>query len=111
MKYSAEGERVNVVVERRATGIEVAVSDRGMGIPATELPRLFERYYRTPQAHASGMAGSGLGLYICRGIIEAHGGRLWAESPGEGQGATFRFTLPDQQPGDSFGSSRREEVP
>ena len=111
LKYSAEGERVNVVVERRATGIEVAVSDRGMGIPATELPRLFERYYRTPQAHASGMAGSGLGLYICRGIIEAHGGRLWAESPGEGQGATFRFTLPDQQPGDSFGSSRREEIP
>jgi signal transduction histidine kinase len=65
-----------------------------MGIPANELPRLFDRFYRTPQAIASGLPGTGLGLYICRGIIAAHGGRLWAESPGEGKGATFRFTLP-----------------
>jgi signal transduction histidine kinase len=101
LKYSQDGERVGVVVERRAAGIEVAVSDRGMGIPAAELPRLFERFYRTPSAHASGLAGTGLGLYICAGIIAAHGGRIWAESPGEDRGATFRFTLPDRpSPGD-----------
>jgi len=98
LKYSPEDERVSVVVERRPGGIEVAVRDRGMGIPATELRRLFERYYRTPQAHESGLAGSGLGLYVCCSIITAHGGRIWAESSGEGQGATFRFTLPDQPP-------------
>ena len=94
LKYSPAGGQVSLVVVRDLAEIEVAVSDRGMGIPAAELPRLFERFYRTPQAHASGLAGTGLGLYICRGIIAAHGGRLWAESPGEGRGATFRFTLP-----------------
>ena len=94
LKYSPEDERVRVAVERRTGEIEVAVSDRGIGIPPEELPRLFERFHRTPQALASGLSGTGLGLYICRGIIGAHGGRIWAASPGEGQGATFRFTLP-----------------
>jgi signal transduction histidine kinase len=77
-----------------------------MGIPTAELPRLFERFYRTPQAQASGLAGTGLGLYICAGIVAAHGGRLWAESPGEDRGATFRFTLPDRpSPGDNLQAS------
>src|SRR5688572_2521270 len=98
LKYSPDDARVGVAVERGAAGIEVAISDRGVGIPAAELPRLFQRFYRTPQAHASGLPGTGLGLYVCAGIIAAHGGRLWAESPGEGQGATFRFTLPDRPP-------------
>jgi signal transduction histidine kinase len=65
-----------------------------MGIPPGELPRLFERFHRTPQANAAGVAGTGLGRYICRGIVEAHGGRIWAESAGTDRGATFRFTLP-----------------
>lgn len=94
LKYSPESERVSVVVERHARDIEVAVADRGMGIPPEELPGLFERFHRTPQARASGLPGTGLGLYICAGIVAAHGGRIWAESPGAGQGATFRFTLP-----------------
>ena len=98
LKYSPDGARVGVAVERGAAAIEVAISDRGLGIPAAELPRLFQRFYRTPQALASGLPGTGLGLYVCAGIIAAHGGRLWAESPGEGQGATFRFTLPDRPP-------------
>ncbi len=72
----------------------MTVSDRGMGIPPEELPRLFERFHRTPQALASGLAGTGLGLYISQGIIAAHGGRIYAESPGNGQGASFNFTLP-----------------
>lgn len=94
LKYSPAGERVGVVAERRPDEIAVSVHDRGMGIASTELPRLFDRFYRTPQAHASAVPGAGLGLYICRGIVAAHGGRLWAESAGEGRGATFRFTLP-----------------
>ena len=104
LKYSPAGERVRVAVARRAGGpgetgdIEVAVGDRGMGIPRAELPRLFDRFYRTPQAHASGLTGTGLGLHICWGIVEAHGGRIWADSAGEGRGATFRFTLPDRPP-------------
>lgn len=98
LKYSPESERVTVAVDRRAREIEVAIVDQGMGIPPEELPRLFERFHRTPQALASGLTGTGLGLYICQGIVAAHGGRIWAESPGEGQGTTFRFTLPVAPP-------------
>lgn len=98
LKYSPASERVGVAIERRAREIEVAVSDRGMGIPPEELPRLFERFHRTPQALASGLSGTGLGLYIAQGIVAAHRGRIWAESPGEGQGSTFRFTLPVAPP-------------
>ena len=96
LKYSTE--RVSVGVERRAREVEVAVTDRGMGIPPEELPRLFERFHRTPQALASGLPGSGLGLYICWGVVVAHGGRIWAESPGVGHGTVFRFTLPSPAP-------------
>ncbi|MHB8619523.1 MAG: sensor histidine kinase [Chloroflexota bacterium] len=94
LKYSPAIERVSVVIDRRDGEIEVAVSDRGMGIPGDEIPKLFERFQRTPQARASGLSGTGLGLFLCRGIVRGHGGQLWVESPGEGEGATFRFTLP-----------------
>jgi signal transduction histidine kinase len=94
LKYSQAAERVSVVVEEREDELEVAISDRGMGIPADEIPKLFERFQRTPQARRSGLPGTGLGLFLCRGIVQGHGGRLWVESPGEGQGSTFRFTLP-----------------
>lgn len=94
LKYSPDGERVSISVEQASSEIQVAIRDRGMGIAPEELDQLFERFHRTPQAHASSLPGTGLGLYICRGIVEAHGGRIWAESPGEGQGAIFQFTLP-----------------
>lgn len=98
LKYSPGSQRVSVAVERRPREIEMAVGDHGMGIPPEELPRLFGRFQRTPQALASGLTGTGLGLYISQGIVAAHGGRIWAESPGEGQGSTFRFTLPVAPP-------------
>jgi two-component system phosphate regulon sensor histidine kinase PhoR len=68
-----------------------SVKDTGIGIPAKDLPRIFERFYKTDRARASG--GTGLGLAISRHLIEAHGGRLWADSR-EGQGSTFSFTIP-----------------
>lgn len=98
LKYSPDTDPVSVVVERGSEETEVAVSDRGMGIPPGELPRLFQRFHRTPEARDSGLTGTGLGLYICRGIVESHGGRIWAASAGKGQGATFRFTLPIEPP-------------
>jgi signal transduction histidine kinase len=94
LKYSPVPERILLAIEQRPEEIEVAINDRGMGIPASEIPKLFERFHRTRQARLSGLPGTGLGLFLCRGIVQGHGGRLWVESPGEGEGATFRFTLP-----------------
>jgi signal transduction histidine kinase len=94
LKYSPPETTVQVRVEWRDAHLQVGVIDSGMGIPPEELARLFQRFHRTPQAIASGLPGTGLGLYLCRGIIEAHGGRLWAASEGVGHGATFQFTLP-----------------
>jgi signal transduction histidine kinase len=108
LKYSPEGQRVGVEVEQRGDDIAVAVSDKGMGIAAGELPGLFERFHRTPQAEGSGLPGTGLGLFICRGIVEAHGGRIWVESPGEGQGSTFRFTLPIGSPKDGQAGEHKD---
>jgi two-component system sensor kinase FixL len=68
-------------------GVEVAVSDRGHGIAPERLPKLFDSFFTTKQR------GMGLGLSIARSIVQAHGGRIWAESDGL-VGATFRFTLP-----------------
>ncbi len=69
----------------------VQVRDQGRGIAADKLPLLFKKF---TQVHESGGRGTGLGLVICKGIIEAHGGHIWADSPGEGEGATVSFTLP-----------------
>lgn len=91
-KYGAPETPIKVAVERRSGEVFVAVENEGKGIAPDELPRLFTRYYRTREAKAGGAAGLGLGLYIVRGLVEAHGGRIWAESaPGK---TTFQFTLP-----------------
>jgi two-component system phosphate regulon sensor histidine kinase PhoR len=71
--------------------VRFAVRDTGQGIPADDLPRIFERFYRVDKSRAGG--GTGLGLSIGRHIVEAHQGRIWAESV-EGQGSTFYFTIP-----------------
>ncbi len=74
-------------------GVEVAVIDTGEGIAAEDLPHVFERFYRGEKSRTRERGGSGLGLAIARGIVEAHGGRIWAES-NAGRGATVGFTLP-----------------
>jgi signal transduction histidine kinase len=72
----------------------VSIQDQGMGIVPEELPLLFERFQRGEQAEYLRIQGTGLGLALCKEIIRAHNGRIWAESAGEGQGATFSFALP-----------------
>ncbi len=91
IKYSPEKSNILVKADVRDNELLVQVIDRGCGIPEAELPRIFDRYYRCKN-HAD-VPGMGLGLFVCRQIIEAHGGRIWAESI-EGQGSTFSFTLP-----------------
>ncbi len=87
--YSPEGSPVLVTAVREGVHVAVSVVDEGQGIQAELLSGLFRRFSRS-----SGADGSGLGLAICRGIVEAHGGRIWAESDGPGLGARFTFTLP-----------------
>lgn len=91
-KYSAEREPIRIRVRPRADHVEVAVEDRGPGIPAEELPHLFDRYYQTRRARAAGL-GLGLGLFITRGLVEAHGGQVSVASTA-GVGSVFSFWLP-----------------
>lgn len=73
--------------------LQVSVSDTGIGIPAKDLPRIFERFYKVDRSRTRHVGGTGLGLAIAKHLIEGHGGRLWADSV-EGHGSTFNFTLP-----------------
>ncbi|HWE63553.1 MAG TPA: ATP-binding protein [Chloroflexota bacterium] len=95
-KYSPAGSTITVRVAAGAGEALVSVADRGVGIDPEELPRLFERFYRTDAATQSGAEGLGLGLHICKLLVEAHGGRIWVESM-LGQGTIVSFTLPCTQ--------------
>jgi PAS domain S-box-containing protein len=110
LKYSPADSPVRVRVIRAEDAVAVSVADEGLGLDEEELPRVFGRFYRAPGAIASGLPGTGLGLYVCRGIVEAHGGRIECSSPGPGRGATFRFFLPVAGPDDSRGRADREQT-
>ena len=91
-RHSPEDSVIRVSAGRAGGHVEVAVADQGRGIPAEDLPRLFRKFSRRPEHAAAG--DTGLGLAICKGIVEAHGGRIRAASDGPGLGARFAFTLP-----------------
>jgi signal transduction histidine kinase len=93
VKYGFAHSRIDVELARRGGQLEVTITNEGEGIPEDELPRLFRRFHRTETARQSRIGGLGLGLYITRGLIEAHGGRIWAEST-PGKKTSFHFTLP-----------------
>ena len=93
VKYSPPGSPVNVTVSRTADDVLISVSDSGDGIAAEDLDRIFDRYARGAQ-HVGALPGAGIGLAISREIVSAHGGRIWAESAGRGQGSTFTIALP-----------------
>ncbi|PTL79465.1 PAS domain-containing sensor histidine kinase [Vitiosangium sp. GDMCC 1.1324] len=98
LKYSPTGGTIRVTVERdTAQQALVSVADGGIGIPPDQKAHLFERFFRARNAPISGFGGLGLGLYICRDIVEHHGGRIWVESE-VGKGSTFHFTLPVSSP-------------
>jgi signal transduction histidine kinase len=93
LKYSSTSEPIVVRVTAAEGEGMVSVTDRGIGIPPEHLARIFDRFYRVGGA-ADAVAGQGLGLSICKEIVAAHGGRIWAESEGTGRGSTFTFALP-----------------
>jgi two-component system OmpR family sensor kinase len=92
-KYSEEGEPVVLSARARGDALTVEVRDRGIGIGADDLPRLFTPFFRTDRSRARGTGGIGLGLVLARRIIEAHGGKIEIESEA-GKGTTVRLTVP-----------------
>lgn len=93
IKYSPSGGQITVFAKREGEDMVAGVSDQGPGIPPEEQEKLFVRFYRMEQSVRSGVEGIGLGLSVCRTLVEAHGGRIWVESQ-PGQGSTFYFAIP-----------------
>ena len=91
-RHSHDGSTIRIEVEREGTHVAVSVADKGQGLTAERLPHLFAKFSR-PEGPDRGR-DLGLGLAICKGIVEAHGGRIWAESDGPGLGSRFTFTVP-----------------
>ncbi|MSV29895.1 MAG: HAMP domain-containing protein [Bryobacterales bacterium] len=93
MKYTPEGGRIALRASVKGGRVDVSVADTGVGIPAEELPRLFERFYRVDKARSRELGGTGLGLAIVKHLVLSHGGEVRVESE-LGRGSTFYFTLP-----------------
>lgn len=94
IQYTPERGQVVISATRQADKILISVSDSGIGIPPEHLANLFTRFYRVDKSRSRNAGGgSGIGLTIAKHLVEAHGGRIWAESKGEGQGSTFTFSL------------------
>ena len=94
-RHSPEASPIEIAATAGGTYVEVSVADRGEGVEPTLLPHLFRKHVRTGGSEETqGVRGSGLGLAICKGLVEAHGGRIWAESEGTGKGTRFTLTIP-----------------
>jgi signal transduction histidine kinase len=99
IKYSGNNVDVSVSIDAPdEEHVALHVRDRGVGIPASELKRIFKRFYRVPRRAATQVKGTGLGLFIVRSIARAHGGRVFAESGGEARGTTVTLELPRSEP-------------
>jgi two-component system phosphate regulon sensor histidine kinase PhoR len=98
IKFSLPGNKIIVCAEldKSETAVRFSIQDNGLGIAAVDLPRIFERFYKSDRARTRSRGGTGLGLAIARHIVQAHNGRIWATSK-EGKGSTFYFTLPAAQ--------------
>ena len=93
VKYSPEESEIRVAITDQSGQALLDVTDQGIGIPAADLPQIFERFHRAANVDDRRFAGMGLGLFICKGIVEQHGGRIWVESR-VGTGSTFHVVLP-----------------
>jgi len=93
VKFSPEGGAITIAARRRTDTAEISVTDEGTGISRADLQRIFTKFYRAEDLARSGLRGTGLGLFLARGLLAAMGGRIWVESQ-EGRGSSFTFELP-----------------
>jgi signal transduction histidine kinase len=93
LRHTGAGGKVAVTAKVQGEELAVSVHDTGPGIPPEELPYIFERFYKVEKARTRTTAGTGIGLAIVKGLVEAHGGRVWVEST-PGKGSVFTFTVP-----------------
>jgi len=91
LKYSEKGSKIMVYIKQKGKQLEIVVANQGQGIPETDLSKIFDKFYRLNSPLQ--VSGTGLGLAICKGLIEAHGGDIWAENNNL-RGVTITFTLP-----------------
>jgi PAS domain S-box-containing protein len=98
VKYSPGGGEICVRIGLDSGGVRLTVTDKGIGLPANQTEAIFEPFGRAPNAAREQIPGLGLGLSICRQLVEAHGGRIWASSPGEGRGTSVGVWLPAAGP-------------
>lgn len=94
LQYTPEGGEVRIAIKKQRGELQVIVKDTGIGISPEHLDKIFTRFYRVDKSRSRAHGGSGIGLTIAKHWVEAHGGRIWAQSEGEGKGSTFTFTLP-----------------
>ncbi|HSG43608.1 MAG TPA: ATP-binding protein [Anaerolineales bacterium] len=95
LQYTPESGRVTITAIQVDNEIQFSIHDTGVGIPTEHLPHIFDRFYRVDKSRSrQAGGGSGIGLTIARALVEAHGGKIWVESQGDGNGSTFNFTLP-----------------
>ena len=93
VKYSPAGSKIRICTRSDADEITFGVADHGTGIPAYSLPKIFEPFQRVEESHITPVKGAGLGLLVCKRLVEVHGGKIWAKSK-KGHGSTFYFSLP-----------------
>jgi histidine kinase len=94
LQYTPSGGRVLVQVFREKSAVHFSISDTGIGISADQIPYIFNRFYRSDKSRTRASGGSGIGLTIAKALVQAHQGKIWAESSGEGKGSTFSIMIP-----------------
>ena len=106
IKFTPGSGRITVSASRNGKeGVQVSVSDTGPGIPPNEKEKIFEKFYQIGEAGGAKPKGTGLGLPICKALVELHGGRIWVESEAS-RGSTFHYTLPAEESGHSRSPAR-----
>jgi histidine kinase len=94
LQYTPDERAVRIRAGRVESEVHIEIQDEGIGIPSEHLPHIFTRFYRVDPSRSRAGGGSGIGLTIAKHLVEAHGGRIWAQSSGAGKGSSFTFSLP-----------------